>query len=73
MAKTAIIVGSSANDGTGDPLRTAMQSHEGDSPALACQKTAYVARCGQISFTNCSKNLMFILKCDCQILLLKQL
>ena len=26
MAKTAIDVGSSANDGTGDPLRTAMQS-----------------------------------------------
>ena len=26
MAKTAINVGSSANDGTGDPLRTAMQS-----------------------------------------------
>ena len=26
MAKTAIGVGSSANDGTGDPLRTAMQS-----------------------------------------------
>jgi len=26
MAKTAIAVGSSANDGTGDPLRTAMQS-----------------------------------------------
>ena len=26
MAKTSIGVGSSANDGTGDPLRTAMQS-----------------------------------------------
>ena len=26
MAKTAIDVGSSANDGTGDPIRTAFQS-----------------------------------------------